>query len=438
MLRAIIQTLIPVQDLSRSARLFLLSTIIFGIVFSAWSLFFNFYILAVRFDKEFLGLANSMPNLASLLLGVPMGVVSDRMGRRKAMLLGVFIYVIMLATQLIFQVRWAILAAAFLAGVGYTLYFVSQNPFLMEISTGQMRAILFSINAGLSILAGVIGNLFAGRMPGTLLAWFEVPLNSALSYQIVLLVSVAIGLFTLLPIYFIHEPRPETPSLVRTAENSGPLRKNFQDWLDLFSSLRKPTIWLLVTPNLLIGTGAAILIPYLNIFFSEVFQISDKALGALFSYSALLTGVLTVLGPRLISRAGGKVRLIVITEGLSLIFLLMIGFSPLYWLAALGFLMRAGLMNMAAPIFHAFALESVDVSDRSNTNSLLNTAWMFGWTIGPIISGVVQVEYGFRPLFIASFLLYIIAIAFIWHFFRDIEKAGVRLEKELPMESQSA
>ena len=64
--------------LDRSARLFILITVMSGVFFAGWDLFFNLYILAKGFDKEFLGLVNSLYPAAVLLFGIPMGMLSDR------------------------------------------------------------------------------------------------------------------------------------------------------------------------------------------------------------------------------------------------------------------------------------------------------------------------------------------------------------------------
>ena len=63
-----------------------------------------------------------------------------------------------------------------------------------------------------------------------------------------------------------------------------------------------PAVIKLVLPNTIIGAGAGILIPYLNVFYMERFGMGNKELGLLFSLSALITGVGIMSGPRL---AGG-------------------------------------------------------------------------------------------------------------------------------------
>ena len=86
-------------------------------------------------------------------------------------------------------------------------------------------------------------------------------------------------------------------------------------------------------------------------------------------------------------------------------------------LAVVGFLVRAMLMNMASPLYTAFSMEQIEPHDQGAVNSLLNISWTAGWAVGPIISGVVQQRWGFTPLFVATAVLYSLAILLTWWFF---------------------
>ena len=171
-------------------------------------------------------------------------------------------------------------------------------------------------------------------------------------------------------------------------------------------------------PNLAIGFGAGTLIPYLNVFFSERFHFSDSALAILFSVGSLAIGIGCFIGPRLVGNLGGKVRTIILGQAASLVFLLMVGFSPWPWLAVFGFIVRGALMNMVSPLFDAFALEKFHESEHGAVNSVRNLAWNIGQTAGPYVSGLVQQRWGFTPLFINTGIMYGLAITLTWLFFR--------------------
>ncbi|NOR82985.1 MAG: MFS transporter, partial [Ardenticatenales bacterium] len=73
---------------NRNAQLFLILAVIQGIVFGIYLLFLNLFILARGFDKDFLGLLTAIPAFVGLVFAFPSGALSDRFGRRSAMIWG--------------------------------------------------------------------------------------------------------------------------------------------------------------------------------------------------------------------------------------------------------------------------------------------------------------------------------------------------------------
>lgn len=409
------------RSFQRPARLFLLATVIDGITYSSWSLFFNYYMLGRGFDREFLGLVTTVNSSAALLLGIPLGLLSDRIGRKRAMLLGVFIYSVGSALQVTVQQPALILICGFMVGMGNSLYFLSHAPFMMKASDEHNRTLLFSLNFGLITLSGAIGSLFAGQLPAMFGNYLNVAPTSYQAYQAVLLVSVLLGSMSLIPLSMLPGRREQTLS----EPNAG--------------KVEKPAFWRVITqkitiqlalPNLMIGLGAAILIPYINLFFRDRYGISDQTLGVLFSLSSLLTGLGVLIGPRLAVNLGSKIRAVVVTQAFSLAFLLMMGFIPIFWVAAIAYLLRGALMNMAVPLYSAFAMECVVESERATVNSVKEMAWTVGWTVGPLLSGYIQQRSGFSPLFVITAILYGSAIFLTQLFFQHSEKRVVDADFE--------
>jgi MFS family permease len=387
--------------------------IIDGVIFSGWQLFFNIFMLEKGFARDFLGLVNSMPSLAGLIFGIPMGRLSDRIGRKPSIIIGLTLASLFMVAQVTFNQPPVIAAAAFLTGVFSMLFAVSQAPLMMKISSTENRTMLFSLTYGLQTLAGAVGAVFAGQLPAVFGGFLSVDAHSAMAYQAVLMTSVLLGTTAVVPMLMMKEPRSESDASSASA-TGGPAAGSPREKL---SPLLKALIFKLTTPQVLIGFGAAILIPYMNVFFRDRFAISDAMLGALFSMSSLLVGVGSILAPRLSTVLGGKVKAVVVTQFASLLFLLTVGFVPVLWVSAAGFLLRGALMNMASPLYSAFSMEHIPEKHQGFVNSVLGLAWNIGWAVGPYISGIVQEQYGFTPLFIATAILYFSAIAITWYFF---------------------
>jgi MFS family permease len=398
----------PIRALSRPARLFLLSLFLYGLLFSGWNLFFNLYIISAGYSRDFLGLVNAAPSLTALLLGVPIGLLSDRMGRKLAMIIGFILQNFAILGMALVHAESAMLVLALISGAVGQLYFLSQAPFMMRTSDDKSRDVLFSLSFGVVPLANTLGNFLAGYLPGAFAGWFGLT-TQASAYQAVLLFSAMISFLVLVPIAFIREPKSAGEERWKKAKEPKP---------SIWKTLVRPLTLKLSLPNLAIGFGAATLVPYLNVFFSERFHMSDLALGILFGVGSLATGLGCIIQPRFIPHLGGKVRTITLGQTVSLLFLLMVGFSPWPWLAVIGFVVRGALMNMVSPLFDAFALEQSHESEHGAVTSIRNFAWNIGWTVGPYVSGLVQQRWGFTPLFINTAVMYGIGITLTWIFFR--------------------
>ncbi len=409
---------LPLKSFDRNTKLFLTATVIDGVIFSASMLFFNFFILSRGFDRDFLGVMNALPSISALLLGIPLGMLSDKVGRRKAMLIGLFFQTAGMACTLLAQPKWLLITGSIIYGAGNTLYMISHAPFMMSVTNRNNRALLFSLNFGLQTISGAAGSFIAGQLPGLFAPLLGIEPGSTTVYRIILLLSVFLGASSLIPIFLIKEP----PRVEGTEKPKG-------GFVQLGSLLKQSLIWKLVTPNLIIGFGAAILIPYMNLFFAFTHNMLEKNIGILFSISSLLMGVGAVVGPLLEKRLGGKIKTIIATQSSSLVFLVILGFTPIRWMAQISYLARGVLMNIATPFFSAFAMEQIPVESQGAANSMLNISWTLGWAVGPLISGFVQQRAGFTPLFIATTIIYAISVGMTWFFFRNSESMMLKREQ---------
>ena len=419
----------PIRSFNRAARLFLVMMLINGLVLSGWYLFFNFYMLESGFSLEFLGLVNSLPSAAGLIFGLVVGRISDRIGRKLALILGIGLTSLFMLAQVTFHQPFVIAASAFLTGVFNMLFIISQAPLMMKLSNPKNRTMLFSLNFGLQTISGAAGNLFAGQLPAIFGTLLNIQARSATAYQAVLIVTVLLGTTSLIPIWMMKEPRTlQAESLKHNDEEpvqAAALAGHEDPRRDKLSPALVALIIKMSIPQVLVGFGAAILLPYLNVFYKARFNINDSLLGLLFGLGSLMIGIACLFGPWLSTRLGGKVRAVVAVQSGSLVFLLMTGFAPFLWLSSIGYLVRSGLMNMSAPLYSAFCMEHTPEQHQGFVNSILNITWNIGWAVGPFISGVVQERYGFTPLFITTAVLYFMSTALVWVFFKNMDNTKV-------------
>lgn len=396
-----------VRGFSSNARLYLLSTVITGLSYSIYWLIFNLYIDSSGYSRSFLGELQSMPHLIAIFAGVPAGVLADHIGRKRSLLLSsAGETAAMLGVVLASGPNW-LRVSMITFGASESLWWVASAPFIMENSTEEERDALFSANFGLQTLVGFFGTLVGGYLPTIFGSLMGVGVESPPAYQATLGVMVALWALTLVPVFMIKE-RPR-----RAADQV----RSIWPW----RNISNPGLVIrMFIPNIVISMGAAILIPYMNLFFKETFAIPDSTLGMLFAVSSVITGTAT-LGAPLLADRWGRIRSLVLTQLASIPFLLTIGFVPAFWLAGIAFWVRAALMNMGSPLYQAFAMEQVSARERATLSGLLGMSWTIGWTIGPYLSGYMQAQphIGFKPIFVTTCVLYIVASVLERAFFQS-------------------
>jgi len=399
------------QLFSRNARLYLLYVVIMGAAIGVFRLLLNFYVLSLGYDEALLGKLVTVSSLTALLAALPAGYLADRLGRKTSLIaagvlisLSVFFMVLVPRTEVFYS-------ANMMSGFGQALAAVTMAPFMMENSGDKERTYLFSFSSGLRMASASAGNWIGGYLPTWIAGSNGVdPTSSAAYAGALMIVGVTLSL-ALVPLFFIREPRMERSERSVFAPIS-------------FAARQPAKLGKLILPMLLTSIGAGLIMPFMNVFFRQVHNQSDPVIGSLFAWGSLAMGIGLLLAPPLAERMG-KIQLVVFTQGLSIPFLVILGFSPWFWMSAFAYYTRLSLMNMSTPIYQTFVMEQVDASSRAMVASLTSMAWNFGWAFSPAISGWLQVSYGFGPAFVGTIILYTISVFLYWAFFLRKGEASV-------------
>jgi len=392
-----------VRAFSHNASLYLISTVISSSAFGVFRLLFNFYVLSLGYDQALVGNLVTTSSLTALIAAVPMGYLADVLGRKVSLIGGGLLTILAIAGMLIFPSPLTFILMNILLGLGQSLSGVTMGPFLMENSGDKERTYLFSFSSGLSMAASSVGNWIGGLLPTWLAGLAGGDATGSAAYRLALAVVVAIAGLSVIPLFMMR--------IRRSTVTERSLFAPFSYFKDHPALLGK-----LVLPMLVTSIGAGLIMPFMNIFFRQVHGQSDSAIGTLFAFGSLAMGIGLLIAPPLAERYG-KIQLVVITQALSIPFLILLGFSPAYWLSASAYYIRVALMNMSSPVYQTFVMEKVEPSARATVASLVSMASSFGWAFSPTISGAIQVRYGFGPAFILTIILYAVSISMYWGFF---------------------
>lgn len=391
-----------------NARLYLVNMVVAGAGMGIFRLLFNFYILSLGYDEVLVGRLVTTSSMASLLVALPCGYLADRLGRKSTLLIaGVF-------TSLSFlgMVIWPAVGILYLSnvlfGVAQSLAAVTMGPFLMENSGEVERTYLFSIASGLQMASASVGNWIGGFLPTWVAAFRDIGPTDSVAYAGSLLAVSVLEALAILPLILLRNPR---------------LEHSDRSVFEPLSYAKENPVLLskLILPMLITSIGAGLIMPFMNVFFRQVHHQPDPVIGSLFAWGSLAMGVGLLIAPPLADRMG-KIQMVVITQALSIPFLIMLGYSPWFWLSTAAYYVRLALMNMNTPVYNTFVMEQVEPKARATVASLVNMSWSFGWAFSPMLSGWLQVNYGFGPAFLGTIILYTISIVLLWVFFRRESK----------------
>lgn len=408
---------IQLKGYNKNVRLFFLSSIFGHIGMGIFMIIYNYYIRELGFDDQVNGKVIAMTATAQAIMLLPAGIISDRVGRKKIMFVGAILFALTLFSRAVFIDESLLLTAAFLSGLFMAFIQVSTIPLLAENSNERQRVHLFSFNFAIMMGANVIGNLLGGGLSDVFQAVFS--LDPVTSIRITLLIGAVFFFASVIPLAKIHEQK-------KTAKQVKERKSYFQ----LIKTNKKTVkiILLFAVAQIIIGFGSGLVIPYLNLYFTDRFEVSKSLVGLILSLGQAMTAVALLIGPTVVARFG-EVRAVVFLQLASIPFLLLTAFTENLTLAVLGFLFRQALMNAGNPIQMSLMMRSVDDSMKGLANSVGQMVFSLGWAVmGPVSTGIVMIYgayYGYAIVFSITGALYVVASVYFLLIFRNIDKQRV-------------
>lgn len=403
---------------SPNVRRLMLASFLTGLAMGGWQLSFNFYVLSLGgYDESFVGTLQTVESLAAILMALPMAYLAGRFRATRLMPLQILMISGAMLGVVLFPVQGVLLACRMLMGVGFAGLQVVVAPFLMANTQGPERQWAFSFNLGLNTTAVFVGNSLGGSLPSLYARLLGVGPKDSPAYQAAIATLSFIVLLALIPQWGM---RPAAHP-VEIKETPWHLLRHY--------GLR---ILPYILPSVVVGLGAGLMQPFMNIYFRMVYERSDWVIGLVFASGGLSMALAQFAAPPIADRLG-KMNTFISSQALSIPFLLILatgaftvqrGIGPLllwFGLAVIAYNARLALMNMGNPVFQTFMLEALPEKISPLAVSLSSIAFQFGWFVMPQVSGRWQVAYGetaFVMIFCSVAGLYALAILMEWVFFK--------------------
>jgi MFS family permease len=438
----------------RDARVFLAAALVSGAAISLYWIDFNLYLSALGLSPATIGLIVTAGSLASAIASFPASLLSDRIGRRLVLAGGL---VLMLVSTVGFLLASGPLALACLAaayGAGQQAFFVVQNPFLAERSRPDQRSELFALAFAIQNVTNIAAAVIGGAIAGAVAVAGGFGDQSPEAYRVILVLMAGLTAVAVGAVFLIGDDRPGHVR-ARSVRASGSARSpggaaatgsstldrshgepaafpaeayrarsgGSRHWLPIRD---RRTFFRLLLPGFLIALGAGQVIPFLNLFIRQKFGLDLTSLNLVFAITSLGT-VLAILLQPAIARRFGKMGSVVLVQGASIPFLIVLGFSPTLWTVVAAMAVRNSLMNAGNPIFNAFAMERVAPGERATLSASMSLLWSVGWVIAGPWYSLLQANLGFDAAYAVNFVtiigLYSVATFLYWFWFGREERA---------------
>jgi hypothetical protein len=157
----------------------------------------------------------------------------------------------------------------------------------------------------------------------------------------------------------------------------------------------------------------------LSYFFFEKFGADERVIALLF-FGARVLNALSHLGAAWLAARIGLVRTMVLTHLPSSLLLVTVAFAPSFWIAAILFLIREGLVEMDVPTRQSYVMAVVEPDERSLASGITNLVRLATWAVAPVVAGAIMgTDQLFAPLVIGA-AMKIAYDLLLWRAFRHV------------------
>lgn len=376
---------------------FLWGCIFLGLGQAFLSVLLNLRLAAEGLSSSHIGLIQGFGSLGLLFFSVPIARISEHMSLRKLLIFATLLMsgcLILLSQSLHL---YTLITAAFLMSGAAGIRSVVSGPWFMQKTTERERLHVFSSFYAVEVAASVLGVLLAGAVPLLFTGTEANRLSHSMLLGCILLMLAVLPFSKIIPL-------PATPRSGR------PLHEYFIP--RSFIQFNR-----IVLPSALISFGAGITFPYLNLFLKQRFGFGAEGVGMVFAATNTCMFLGVLMGPS-VGHRYGILRTVIISQLVSIPFMILLAFSRLLPLTFVTLMARAALMNLGQPLAKNFQLECVKQEDRSSLNSISMLAGYMAWSMGTLLGGQLIGELGFTVSILITSLIYFLSTLLYWVFWQ--------------------
>ncbi|HET9110743.1 MAG TPA: MFS transporter [Ktedonobacterales bacterium] len=412
--------------LRRNARLYLISNTIQAFTAGAIGILYTLFLNGLGYGTTFIGIALFVATAGGALGILPASALIRRLGWRNMLLWSDLIGGIAIFFQLIAPTRAVTLITSLGAGASVAIFLVLNSPFLAANSEPEQRNAIFSLNNALGFLAGVSGSLIGGLLPLWVSAGFQThaPWLVALRpwllanpqsrvYQVAMLAAGIVAVPSIVPVIMMRDETSHSAPAEEAAGSAQPaLRERLHALLGQARETLSGVVGRFSLSQALVGFGAGLFFPYLNLYFVTKLGASTAFYGALTATVTALLAVVSLASAPLADRFG-RVPVALVAQVASLPFMIVMGAVPVLAVVSACYIIRSTLMNTGAAPLQAWLMDAVAPQRQVLASNAYNISWQGAWAIGAALGGELIAIGGYGTPFYVAAVCYTVSAALL-------------------------
>ncbi len=348
---------------------------------------FAIYVKDSGFSEAVVGDVEGALALAAAVVCLTLPPLVSSLGYRRLMVFAAIALGVARLGQAYAPSAAMIVALGLVFGLGDGAMQALSTAFLSENAGRGARTHLFTADFIIRIAAMVCGSLVGGLLPVVL----SHSMAEADSFRITIVLAAVLMASSAIFAARIEDTKRSGHHLAA-------------GWLHAFKEF---TSWgrvaRLLVPEMLISLGAGLVIPFVALFLKHRLGATVTDVGVIQAVSSVAMALAALSTPRL-ARRFGLAGTIVLTQLVSLPFLLMIPLSTSLPVTAVLFWMRGMLMNMSWPIYNQLSMEGLPAQDKPMVAGWVRFGWSIAWLAGSAIGGRLMQQSYTTPYFYTAAL----------------------------------
>ena len=381
---------------------------------------YNLYVLRLGYGPEFIGIANSAGLLTFAITSLIVGLIGVGKRVRQLMIWGLVVIIGGIALLPVAEIAPQSWQATLVVGcnilyhIGVSCYFVSVPPFIMHNTSSKEHLDVLAVESTAFSISAFTGSVLGGFIP----QWLAPTLSVSSDHPAPFRWTFILAMFLLVPA-IVALFGTDSQVIRRDVPKQSAVEKQDVGGNTAVTPTRLFITFVIIMTlvRIIQSAGMNTSFTYFNVYFDNQLGIDTRIIGLITGAARLLGAGLVFSMPIVVRRWGEEAVLIVI----SLVGaggLLLLGYSPVWWMAGVGQLIALGMNSMRFTLFTSYVMEESPMRWHSLMAGLNETTGGLGFASMALLGGYIITSQGYATLFLSGAVLLALGTMIFWIYVR--------------------